>query len=157
KPGETFRLGQSVVLECLYADDEGASPDATVYVPRAAAAGSPPPSGTPPSLQPSRQTVAAVPDAAFLGPDAAATLRALIAPEFEPRVSVTDEDFNQTVVMPRPAIVREQSRRIEEEGESITLPAQKPIFLNDPAAFYYVVSGAVLIFTVPLENGLPAG
>ena len=37
KSGETFRLGQSVVLECVYADDETPSPDATIYVPRAAA------------------------------------------------------------------------------------------------------------------------
>ncbi len=136
-PGQTFRLGGRIVLECRSAAAEEPAPepdsDATRYVPV--------PDSAPMS------SVAAAPAAGTPGPAAEA-----------PAVQeISDEDFSRTVVMPVPADLIAASWRVEDEGEGLTVSAHDPFLLDDPDFAWYVVTGGILIFTVTLEKGEPVG
>ncbi|MFN8058384.1 MAG: NHLP bacteriocin export ABC transporter permease/ATPase subunit [Vicinamibacterales bacterium] len=65
-------------------------------------------------------------------------------------------DFDQSIVMPSLPVVQ-TSRGLEEEGELVEVNAQKPFLLDDPDTVYFVTSGGVLVFTIPIEKGEPVG
>jgi pSer/pThr/pTyr-binding forkhead associated (FHA) protein len=66
-------------------------------------------------------------------------------------------DFSGTVVMKVSAEMLAAARRVEDEGELLEVSAHKPFLLDDPERLWYVVTGGLLIFTVAIEKGQPAG
>lgn len=69
---------------------------------------------------------------------------------------VGEADFARTVFVPAPtpAAVRQG---LEAEGELVEVSAQAPFLLSDPDVCFFVVTGGLLVFTVPLDKGQPAG
>ncbi len=132
-----------------------AEPAAPVAVPPAApppaAAPPPPPASPPAAAQPSSPK-----------PAATQTSKSKI-PVIAPTADVGNEDFSATVVIPIPkellaaASAPGGASRFEDEGDAIEASGHKPFLLDDPNAVWYVVEGGVLIFTVAIENGQPAG
>src|SRR5207248_1324670 len=73
---------------------------------------------------------------------------------------VTDDDFSHTVVIHLPDLAKltaPEAWSIDKEGELADFNAHKPFLLDEPEHLWYVASGGVLIFTVAVENGQPAG
>ena len=134
RAGQRFRLGGSLVFECVAAGAETAPAvpvaaadfdDRTRYEPGLAAALAQEPS------------------------DATRYMPAEQAPAL-------DDAFQRSVVMPVPTF-RKAAAKMEEEGEAVEGFAHKPFVLDDPDLVWYVVSGGVLIFTVAMEKGAPVG
>jgi NHLM bacteriocin system ABC transporter ATP-binding protein len=71
--------------------------------------------------------------------------------------AVTEKDFGQTIMMPVPPELIAATWRVEAEGEPRSVSAHDPFLLDDPDSVWYVVTGGILIFTVALEKGEPAG
>jgi ATP-binding cassette subfamily C protein len=150
RPGGRFRVGGRLVLEFVGGEAGGAPSDAAAPAASAAegrarvdARPHTPPYGIP-ALPPPVEVPRAF--------ERAATSEEL-ATSFMP---ASEDDFNHTVVMPVPAELL-ASRGVEQEGELIEVSAQEPFLLNDPDVMYTVVSGGILIFTIPLEKGQPVG
>ncbi len=186
RPGQPFRLGGHLVLQCLAAGEpvEAESPrepeaDATRHVPVETPAAEPPAAAartTVPDEDATRYVTsepaaAAGEAAAGTQPDDgdatryvdvadAGSTRAI--PEADAAggaagTDVSDEDFGRTVVMPVPASLIAATWRVEDEGEPLTLGAHDAFLLNDPDHAWYVVRGGIMIFTVSLEKGEPVG
>lgn len=196
KPGDRFRIGGRIVLECLAAS-AAATPepeppaeqdDSTRFVapaevaaamakaapapplPRVAATPAPSPAVPPPSAPSSAAKPG--PEAHAPGPTPKVAAPATPAPS-KPRIPVVaptaevgNDDFSQTVVIQIPQELRAAvaaaaggsgSERFEDEGEAIEASGHKPFLLDDPGSVWYVAQGGVLIFTVAIENGQPAG
>jgi ATP-binding cassette subfamily C protein len=68
-----------------------------------------------------------------------------------------DLDFSATVVIPLSAALAASARGLEEQGEEVTLSAQKPFLLDDPSYAWYVVSGGLFLYAVALESAHPVG
>ncbi len=68
-----------------------------------------------------------------------------------------EDEFSETVMMPAPAELLKETRRIEDEGEPVELGANQPFLIEDPETVWYVVSGGVEIFTVSVQEGKPVG
>jgi ATP-binding cassette subfamily C protein len=126
--GQRFRLGGSIVLECIPAGAEAAPvvelDDATRHQPATA----------------------------MLAQESIDATRYMPAPP----APALDEAFERSVVMPVPAALR-AAAKIEEEGEGVEGFAHKPFVLDDPEVVWYVVTGGVLIFTVAMEKSTPVG
>lgn len=69
----------------------------------------------------------------------------------------SEADFARTVFMPAAKVQAPTPQGIDSEGELLSVSAHQPFLLDDPNSCYYVVTGGVLIFTVPLEKGQPNG
>ncbi len=160
-PDQTFRLGDRLLLQAsVLGAGEAASepvpvdPDATVFVRR------PMPASAPVSATGAGAAHApapAAPASATTGGTRSAVAAAAAESLAEAAKMAESEDFGGTVVMPIPAELVAATWRIEEEGEAVAASAHSPFLLDDPTVAYYVVSGGLLIFTVALEKGEPAG
>src|SRR5439155_11404841 len=181
RPGDRVRLGEHVLLECALV---GAAPVAaqpvddpfsTRFISAAdvAAIAPPPPAAPPPAVVedsnatrmiPFDQLAASMPaPPAPASPDAtsfvpAAKVAAAASPD------ATSYIAPEKVAKPAPAAAKPaaavetpKGSPLDNEGELSTFLAHKPIVLDDPSSVSSVVSGGVLIFTVAIENGEPAG
>ncbi|MEX2271270.1 MAG: NHLP bacteriocin export ABC transporter permease/ATPase subunit [Vicinamibacterales bacterium] len=152
KPRQQFRLGASVVLECVPAGAEAAPLEAPGRVPDVddATRFEPAP---PIAVKEPDDATRFLPVPQELLPSAAVPA----APEAPARAApALDLAFEKSVVMPVPAFVT-AATRLEDEGESVEGFAHKPFLLDDPETVWYVVNGGVLIFTVAMEKGVPVG
>lgn len=133
RAGQRFRLGGSIVFECVAAGAE-AAPAAAPVAP-------------------------VIDDRTRFEPAVAAHAQAPSdATRFMPveQAPALDEAFQRSVVMPVPT-VRKAAAKMEEEGEAVEGFAHKPFVLDDPDLVWYVVTGGVLIFTVAMDKGAPVG
>lgn len=69
----------------------------------------------------------------------------------------SDADFARTIFMPAASVQVPAPQGLDSEGELIKVSAHAPFLLDDPSVCYFVVTGGILIFTVPLEKGQPNG
>ena len=145
KPGERFRLGGRVLIECVAPEVPAALPappphahveerDVTqfVFTPKDAQ----PPAA--PSPVKGRAPVTAPPPSgvAAPGPPAAAA-RAAEAP-----APIGDADFSSTVVIPMAARPPAGPGRLEEAGTVVDVSAHRPFLLDDPSTVWRVESKA---------------
>ncbi len=147
--GEQFRLGSDVFIECHLAPDAQTGPFAESkpaprpLAPPAVSAKPPPPKPDPPA--PSPPVAKPVPGVNTTPPVVPAATEGM------------NFDASQTIVMPAPAALLNETRRIQDEGEAVELSANQPFLIDDPKTLWYVVSGGVEIFTIAVKQGRPAG
>ncbi len=127
--GQSFRVGETVVIECyLPGHDPAEAAAGPVAADPADSADQPP-----------------VPSAVAPRPDAAAAEDDGV-PEIE-----------RSVVMPTSALHLERTRKFEEEGELVEVIPTEPFLLDDAGLLWYVVKGEIDIFTVVVEGGQATG
>jgi NHLM bacteriocin system ABC transporter ATP-binding protein len=174
-PGQTFRLGTRLHLECLPmpaatppspADDAtrfvpaAEEDDATRFAPGVESAGSPP---APAVEDDGTRFVAAATleqdvergahaAGALAEPDVAAPSALAPASGAEP---VPASEIGAGVATSPPAAAA--PARIEDEGELVQVDAHRPFLLDDPQSLWYVESGGILLFTVAVQKGEPTG
>lgn len=136
EPGDRFRVGNSITIEVARppSDDSG---DSTQFIARDKAV-----------------AIAAGEAARHAEPERPTDAIPIAEP---PAAAPIDHGFGHTVVMPVPHELRRGAGRIEEEGELVELNPHEPFLLDDPATVWLVVEGGVMMFTVAVEKGAPAG
>ncbi|HQR45821.1 MAG TPA: NHLP bacteriocin export ABC transporter permease/ATPase subunit [Thermoanaerobaculia bacterium] len=72
-----------------------------------------------------------------------------------------DLDLAQTSAIPLEEVLQSLQMKavskLEEEGEEVLVSANRPFFLDDPAAMWLVETGRIDVFTVAVRNGEAAG
>lgn len=182
RPGGRFRFGAGIEFEFVGTPEQAAiaaAPSVQPVPPAAAAApaeadpSAPPVVPAPPPVPPPPATSSGAPPpppapSATRMPAAAGApsrfTRAFERPEpadafATAMLPVSEADFARTVFMPAvPAPAPAAGAPgLDAEGDPIEVSAQEPFLLDDPDVCYLVASGGLLIFTVPLEKGQPAG
>lgn len=145
RPGGRVRIGSRLELE---------------FVAPPSAAAAPPPSpavSAPVSAAPSLRSVP--PEASLAGTQflRAFTRENAAEDAGESFVPASEDDFARTVFIPMAAVAPSRGRGLDAEGELVEVSAQAPFLLDDPEVCHYVVTGGILIFTIPLEKGKPSG
>lgn len=164
RPGGRVRVGARLELEFAGSGPADAAPGPAPPPPVAGLEPLSPPAGSvaPAAVPPSAPAPAAESESEAAPSPPSQFLRAFGRGEARvavdtPLVAVSDADFARTVFIPMPAKLLTGARGLDAEGELIEVSAQAPFLLDDPEVCYYVVTGGVLIFTIPLDKGRPSG
>jgi ATP-binding cassette subfamily C protein len=150
QPGDRVRLGENATIEVALPSAPAAAPTPVTEPPNPEVAEDLDATRMVP-LQRLAAGTAGAPTSA-LSPDVTSYVPAARVAEVVARDAKAAGDETRA-----PAGDASTSTAFESEGELSTFAAHKPILLSDPQSLWYVQSGGVLIFTVAVQNGEPAG
>jgi NHLM bacteriocin system ABC transporter ATP-binding protein len=157
RPGERFRLGSRLVLECLIASPVRQLGDASGHASPTPTVGEDPDETRFVPLQ------AVVTAGLDLGPTVVTPSRTsahagrseISSPGRQ--AGPSELDFAETVVMPLPPQLAATGGQLENEGELLQLGAHQAFLLDDPTSAWLVLEGGILIFTTTVERGQAIG
>ena len=130
--GDRFALG-SAVFECL--EDRPALAPIPVVEP-------PAPAVAPPDVAPKSAAAPATPPAPAAAP-----------PDVAPKSAA---EARPPVGVPSGAEA-DRCLALQEEGDQVDVSVHRTLLLDDPETVYYVAAGGLMLFSVAMEKGAPAG